>query len=892
MKIKEAEILIRNKLQINSKGKTWMNLKQAANCQIAGAVVDLPNDQSKKNIYEYFGLNENDDVSVIKKVERVLLNGRKLYSSSYGRMRRRICYIFLTKNNLAYSVKYFILHLPSQLVFALGIPIYMSEWSIGEMHAGKYLLTCNTGDRCQLFLVNELSDNLLYIDSKVDDPPVDSNAVIKQGSTISTIEGNSTTLVCDVRGGNPLSTVIWDCFGLTGTSSADRVISRSTLNFIAQRSYNRRTCTCKASHPTVNLGNGPTSISYQPETMSYTRNEGENLGPIQCVSDCNPKCNFVWTRPGQSDYNGDILTISGITRTQEGKYKCTASNSYGNGPDPVILTPSTNTYIVNETFQLGPIKCSATCKPACSYKWIRPNQNDIIDAAKPTSMGITGNNFTVLEHSTKTITCLVEGLPQPTITLTYISNSSQPRAEKEPLENRYTLSVGKTLNITVSYLAYPRPTFQWYKNDSGGSLLQITDDKEDIQINNSIINTYTFVIQLIRLNLQEDGFGTYILKSNNDVIGPKEDVYIVGAKGKPQKPRDGHVMCIDFKSAVITWKPGFFNGDNQTFSVIYREKDGTEQISVSNISDTGYDKYINHTINSLQGARTYFFMIYSRNTLGESPPLEVNCTTKDIPDSGTSTGLAVGAGLGSAIVIIIIVVIVIFLARRFNVGLTKGKRDVEMNGRSALTSGDEQEDGMRDNVLYEPAGPNFVKPGISGGATGGQNDYPYAEVQETGKSGLDNPVPVYAEVQKNLKKEKKPDMSALYADVQKPKKEDKGAKSKKVMKKGKNEKQKQGDLYENVENVNKGNFTAAGPALVKKQNQTKLAKPPKAPKRNKDGLIYADLDLEEPVTKPGQKLVIRGLEDRTDYAEIDITRCGDPLPSDDKPKKNQNDSMS
>lgn len=168
MKVKEAEILIRNKLQLNSKGKTWKNLKPAANCQIAGAVVDLPNDESRKVIYEHFGLTENDDASVIKKVERVLVNGRKLYSSSYGRMRRRICYIFLTKTEIAYSVKYFILHLPSQLVFALGIPIYMSEWSIGEMHAGKYLLTCNTGDRCQLLLVNELLDNLWYIDTKED----------------------------------------------------------------------------------------------------------------------------------------------------------------------------------------------------------------------------------------------------------------------------------------------------------------------------------------------------------------------------------------------------------------------------------------------------------------------------------------------------------------------------------------------------------------------------------------------------------------------------------------------------------------------------------------------------------------------------------------------------
>ncbi|KAJ8316566.1 hypothetical protein KUTeg_005881, partial [Tegillarca granosa] len=348
-------------------------------------------------------------------------------------------------------------------------------------------------------------------------PPDDANAVIKQGNTISTIEGNSSTLVCEVR------------------------------------------------------GDGPVSISYQPEIMLYTRNEGENLGPIQCVSDCNPKCNFVWTRPGQSDYIGENLTISGITRTQGGESKCTASSSYGNGPDPVILTPSTNNYIVYETYQLGPIKCAATCKPACSYKWISPHQ-DVIqgDTLKINSIQrIQTGTYkcqaynAVGTRNSNDVFVIVHFAAN--LTLMKISDG-KPRAAKEPLQNRR--------------------------------------------------------------NLKHDDFGTYILISNNTVNGPKEDVYLVGAKGKPQKPRDGHVMCIDYRSAVITWKPGFFNGDHQTFSVVYKEKGGTEQISVSNISDPGHDKYINHTVYFLQGAKTYIFTIYSRNTLGESPPLEVNCTTK------------------------------------------------------------------------------------------------------------------------------------------------------------------------------------------------------------------------------------------------------------------------
>ncbi|OPL32879.1 hypothetical protein AM593_10268, partial [Mytilus galloprovincialis] len=49
-------------------------------------------------------------------------------------------------------------------------------------------------------------------------------------------------------------------------------------------------------------------------------------------------------------------------------------------------------------------------------------------------------------------------------------------------------------------------------------------------------------------------------------------------------------------------------------------------------------------------------------------------------------------------------------------------------------------------------------------------------------------------------------------------------------------------------------------------------------RKNKDGLIYADLDLA-PISI-GSKFVIRGLENRNNYAIIDLTKTAEPLPSD------------
>ena len=50
------------------------------------------------------------------------------------------------------------------------------------------------------------------------------------------------------------------------------------------------------------------------------------------------------------------------------------------------------------------------------------------------------------------------------------------------------------------------------------------------------------------------------------------------------------------------------------------------------------------------------------------------------------------------------------------------------------------------------------------------------------------------------------------------------------------------------------------------------------PKRNKDGLVYADLELSSGPS--GKQFAIRGEENRNNYAIIDLTKTAEPLPSD------------
>ncbi|VDI24699.1 Hypothetical predicted protein [Mytilus galloprovincialis] len=52
--------------------------------------------------------------------------------------------------------------------------------------------------------------------------------------------------------------------------------------------------------------------------------------------------------------------------------------------------------------------------------------------------------------------------------------------------------------------------------------------------------------------------------------------------------------------------------------------------------------------------------------------------------------------------------------------------------------------------------------------------------------------------------------------------------------------------------------------------------------KNKDGLVYADLVFKNDGKR---RFVIRGIENRTDYADIDLEMKADPLPSDESDKE-------
>lgn len=81
-------------------------------------------------------------------------------------MKRRTCSVFITKSRKLVVVLYFVLHLKTELVYALVLPMQLKEYGI--LNVGKHFASVNIDQICELILVEELEENLWYVDVKED----------------------------------------------------------------------------------------------------------------------------------------------------------------------------------------------------------------------------------------------------------------------------------------------------------------------------------------------------------------------------------------------------------------------------------------------------------------------------------------------------------------------------------------------------------------------------------------------------------------------------------------------------------------------------------------------------------------------------------------------------
>ncbi|XP_033759159.1 uncharacterized protein LOC117341418 [Pecten maximus] len=457
------------------------------------------------------------------------------------------------------------------------------------------------------------------------------------------------------------------------------------------------------------------------------------------------------------------------------------------------------------------------------------------------------------------------------------------------------------------FLANPQPDFNWtFQNFSSAPTAERLNGTNSFSIRSSFFRANLSAVSVgIRTNMQEHWYGTYNVTATNSQ-GSGRISFIVEAQGKPSPPYEGTVICSYQNQAILSWRSAFNGGSTQTFVVGKRSK--TQGIFVIDrqldTPDPGQHRTANISISGLVAGTQHFFIVFAVNEFGNTTiEDEVNCTTKAIPDPeasplGPILG-AVGGSTAAVIVMIVVVIIVVTMKRRSR----KNKRDddIEMIPDEKRTGDNsdglkrnilyESSDGLKANILYETSDP---QPGTSS---------EYAVVQKKSKSKPVSPDAEYARVDKSKKETSKP-TNDVYAEVVKPVgKGGKGGKVGKAKRKQGKMKQKGSDtetkirdktdgngedVYEKVEDIE----GASGNIYANCQDETTpVSTTGSTRKMNQDGLIYLDIEFKDEKQNGSRNYVIRGIENRTDYADVDFTNHADPLPPDSEDSHQQGGSV-
>ncbi|XP_033758299.1 uncharacterized protein LOC117340644 [Pecten maximus] len=440
---------------------------------------------------------------------------------------------------------------------------------------------------------------------------------------------------------------------------------------------------------------------------------------------------------------------------------------------------------------------------------------------------------------------------------------SIPRQDpRVKLNNDFGLATTETLVMNAIFLSNPEPTFSWsFETSPGTGVTKLVNGSDNFDIQNKFIATNLSAVSVgTRKNIQASWFGVYNVTAKNSQ-GSDTLSFTAAAKGKPDSPYGGLAMCPFEDRATLSWRSGFNGGSSQTFIVGIRTDTQSSIMIDRNInqSDPGRGQSVTTTVTGLTADTKHFFTVYAVNEFGNSSLLEeVNCTTQARPAAGSSlTGPIIGTVCG--VVVVLIVIAAVIVIKRRNSGKKSRGDDGDMVGIDNRSADDDSEGGLKPNILYESADTG-LKPNIlyeSAGPLPGTSSE-YAVVDKPSKKKPVSPDAVYAIVDKS-KNEKSESAKDLYAEV---KLKSKNGKEKKKQGKGK---QKGGhgkaaeknDVYANCKEADK-NAPATGRQA------------------NKDGLIYLDV-----VFKNGDKGttgVTHGIENRTDYADVDFSKQAPSLP--------------
>ncbi|XP_067678708.1 carcinoembryonic antigen-related cell adhesion molecule 5-like [Haliotis asinina] len=274
---------------------------------------------------------------------------------------------------------------------------------------------------------------------------------------------------------------------------------------------------------------GPYAVTLQPSTLSYTKREGQESVPsILCSATCKPTCTYKWFKDGKPNSDGATLTLPVTDRSQTGSYKCQAFNTHG-----TVDSSSVSVDVAYATtlglFSINSRDDSVTVtvgNPVILRCQVNSNPWSVIQL-------LNGSGLLTKVDSSLTVTYRLESADcrqRGNYSCTATNNIGAPVTKKVELlvkcspqldetvapQLKYPARLGDDVNVSVTVLGYPLPTFTWSRSIS---------TSQDLTGSSSPVSDISVTARLHLTNLQQQDFGDYSLTLDNGFKG--NIVYII-----------------------------------------------------------------------------------------------------------------------------------------------------------------------------------------------------------------------------------------------------------------------------------------------------------------------------------------------------------------------------
>ncbi|XP_071095656.1 protein turtle homolog B-like [Haliotis cracherodii] len=416
---------------------------------------------------------------------------------------------------------------------------------------------------------------------------------------------------------------------------------------------------------------GPYQISLTPSTSSYTVTEHQALPSITCSALCRPGCTYRWLHNGTAFSSGAVLQGQ-ADRSKTGSYRCLPSNTHGSSD---IVTVSVDVQYPATVIMFSANSLSGTLTvnefdPVTLRCQIDSNPGSVIRLLNGTEELTRADNSLTAEYRLESADCRQRG----TYSCTATNNIGAPGSQRVELlvkcyprldgtvaqQLKYASRLGGNVNVYVSVLAYPLPTFNWSRT---------TSTSQDLTGSSSPVSDISVTARLHLTNLQQQDFGDYNLTVDNGVGGSVAYTVSIVSEGSPQMPTQFRDLGHETKSSVwLSWLPGFNGGNPQTFLLEYRQFASRLWTVYKTYADTG--KMMVVEVTGLTQGDIHIFRLHARNdyvdsnryvfvetrTAGDPPnqhKLETPCSCTRVTAGTTVGGILLTLLIGGIVLMVL-----------------------------------------------------------------------------------------------------------------------------------------------------------------------------------------------------------------------------------------------